>query len=80
MGDFNPGIPSRGAGRDNYSSVGPASGIVALLFLVFVLYVAIRVWLSLRSDKKNELLKEKKPVKKRKIRKPAKSDDMLEDA
>jgi hypothetical protein len=58
MGDFNSGYPSRGAARDNYSSVGPASWIIVVVFLLFVGYIAIRVWISLRIDKKRERLEE----------------------
>ncbi|MBI3238900.1 MAG: hypothetical protein HYZ43_08705 [Flavobacteriia bacterium] len=58
MGDFNSGYPSRGVARDNYSSVGPASWIIVVVFLLFVGYIAIRVWISLRIDKKRERLEE----------------------
>ncbi|MDH4474683.1 MAG: hypothetical protein QE487_18910 [Fluviicola sp.] len=58
MGDFNTDFPSRGASRDNYSSIGPASWVIAVVFLLFVGYIALRVWISLRIDKKRERLEE----------------------
>ena len=63
MGEFRSTIPSRGAERDNYSSTGPASWVIAAVFLSFACYVAIRVWILLRKDKKREKLGENEVMK-----------------